>query len=100
VEWREECFILQGKDTRGNEMKGEEERSEAKVEEVNRRGQREMELDRRRRGLQVLLHLEHVVVEELLQALVGKIDTELLEAVVFENLETENIKCAYRGHEL
>merc|ERR1719192_1094846 len=40
----------------------------------------------------LLLHNEHVVVEELLQLLVDKVDGNLLEAVVLENLETGNVK--------
>merc|ERR1719195_1671081 len=40
----------------------------------------------------LLLHHEHVVVEELLQLLVDKVDGDLLEAVVLENLETSNIE--------
>merc|ERR1711994_873420 len=40
----------------------------------------------------LLLHHEHVVVEELLQLLVDKVDGDLLEAVVLENLETSDIE--------
>merc|ERR1719436_1250097 len=40
----------------------------------------------------LLLHNEHVVVEELLQLLVDKVDGDLLEAVVLENLETSNVE--------
>merc|ERR1719192_591458 len=40
----------------------------------------------------LLLHNEHVVVEELLELLVDKVDGNLLEAVVLENLETGNVK--------
>jgi hypothetical protein len=38
------------------------------------------------------LHLEDVVVEEILQLFVGQIDQQLLEAVKLERLETENIQ--------
>ena len=34
----------------------------------------------------LLLHNEHVVVEELLQLLVGEVDAKLLEAVELENM--------------
>merc|ERR1711994_830614 len=40
----------------------------------------------------LLLHNEHVVVEELLQLLVDEVDGDLLEAVVLENLETSDIE--------
>merc|ERR1719310_1419859 len=40
----------------------------------------------------LLLHNEHVVVEELLQLLVDKVDGDLLKAVVLENLKTGNIE--------
>merc|ERR1719323_435986 len=40
----------------------------------------------------LLLHNEHVVVEELLQLLVDKVDGDLLEAVVLEDLETSDVK--------
>merc|ERR1719367_841363 len=40
----------------------------------------------------LLLNDEHVVVEELLQLLVDKVDGDLFEAVVLENLETGNIE--------
>merc|ERR1719192_872733 len=40
----------------------------------------------------LLLHNEHVVVEELLQLLVDKVDGNLLETVVLENLEAGNIE--------
>merc|ERR1719166_170389 len=40
----------------------------------------------------LLLHNEHVVVEELLELLVDKVDGDLLEAVVLEDLETGNIE--------
>merc|ERR550532_63808 len=40
----------------------------------------------------LLLHHEHVVVEELLQLLVDEVDGDLLEAVVLEDLETSDIE--------
>merc|ERR1719216_229332 len=40
----------------------------------------------------LLLHNEHVVVEELLELLVDKVDGDLLEAVVLEDLETSNLE--------
>merc|ERR1712048_912735 len=40
----------------------------------------------------LLLHHEHVMVEELLQLLVDEVDGDLLEAVVLENLETSDIE--------
>merc|ERR1711963_522390 len=40
----------------------------------------------------LLLHNEHVVVEELLELLVDKVNGDLLEAVVLEDLETGNIE--------
>merc|ERR1719210_2405328 len=40
----------------------------------------------------LLLEGEHVLVEELLQLLVDVVDTDLLEAVVVEDLETSNIQ--------
>merc|ERR1719216_842514 len=40
----------------------------------------------------LLLHNEHVVVEELLQLLIDKVDGDLLEAVVLEDLETSNLE--------
>merc|ERR1719150_824487 len=40
----------------------------------------------------LLLNNKHVVVEELLQLLVDKVDGNLLEAVVLENLETSNVE--------
>eukprot|EP00042_Codosiga_hollandica_P058624 m.886787 g.886787 ORF g.886787 m.886787 type:complete len:1258 (+) comp59913_c0_seq1:2120-5893(+) len=40
----------------------------------------------------LLLNVEHVVVEELLQALVGVVDEQLLERVELEDLETGNVK--------
>merc|ERR1712061_922671 len=40
----------------------------------------------------LLLHNEHVVVEELLELLIDKVDGNLLEAVVLENLEAGNIE--------
>merc|ERR1719225_1793211 len=40
----------------------------------------------------LLLHDEHVVVEELLELLVDKVDRNLLKAIVLENLETCNIQ--------
>merc|ERR1719166_897383 len=40
----------------------------------------------------LLLHNEHVVVEELLQLLVDKVDGDLLEAVVLEDLKASNVK--------
>merc|ERR1712045_1084632 len=40
----------------------------------------------------LLLEGEHVLVEELLQLLIDVVDTDLLKAVVVENLETGNIK--------
>ncbi len=36
--------------------------------------------------------LECVLVEVLLQLLVGEVDAELLEAVLLEDLETENVQ--------
>jgi hypothetical protein len=36
----------------------------------------------------LLLRVEHKVVEELLQTLIGKIDAQLLEAVELENFKT------------
>merc|ERR1719216_726918 len=39
----------------------------------------------------LLLHNEHVMVEELLQLLIDKVDGDLLEAVVLEDLETSNL---------
>merc|ERR1719412_1450515 len=40
----------------------------------------------------LLLNNKHVVVEELLQLLVDKVDGNLLEAVLLENLETSNVE--------
>merc|ERR1719300_1954721 len=40
----------------------------------------------------LLLNNEHVVVEELLELLVDKVDGDLLEAVVLEDLETSNVE--------
>jgi len=40
----------------------------------------------------LLLELEHVVVEELLQLLVGVVDADLLERVLLEDFETGNIE--------
>merc|ERR1719195_2183612 len=40
----------------------------------------------------LLLHNEHVVVEELLELLVDKVDGNLLEAVVLKNLEAGNVE--------
>merc|ERR1712061_612203 len=40
----------------------------------------------------LLLHNEHVVVEELLKLLIDKVDGNLLETVVLENLEAGNIE--------
>merc|ERR1712020_115525 len=40
----------------------------------------------------LLLHHEHVVVEELLELLVDEVDGDLFEAVVLENLETSDIE--------
>jgi len=40
----------------------------------------------------LLLNNEHVVVEELLELLVDKVNGDLLKAVVLENLETSNIQ--------
>uniref|UniRef100_A0A2M4DMR2 Uncharacterized protein n=1 Tax=Anopheles darlingi TaxID=43151 RepID=A0A2M4DMR2_ANODA len=40
----------------------------------------------------LLLQHEHVVVEELLQLLVGEVNTQLLETVVVEDFETSNIQ--------
>merc|ERR1719192_2190335 len=40
----------------------------------------------------LLLHNEHVVVEELLQLLVDKVDGDLLEAVVLKDLEAGNVE--------
>merc|ERR1711971_1473064 len=40
----------------------------------------------------LLLNNEHVVVEELLQFLVHKVDGDLLEAVVLEDLKSGNIE--------
>mmetsp|Transcript_982 Transcript_982/g.1275 ORF Transcript_982/g.1275 Transcript_982/m.1275 type:complete len:208 (+) Transcript_982:164-787(+) len=42
--------------------------------------------------VQALLRLEHVLVEELLQLLVGVVDEELLERVVPEDLEAEHVQ--------
>ena len=39
-----------------------------------------------------LLQLEDVLVEEVLDALVGKVDAELLEAVLHEVLEAEQVE--------
>jgi hypothetical protein len=39
-----------------------------------------------------LLNLEHVVVEELLKLLVGKVDAQLLKAVVLKDFESCNIQ--------
>jgi len=51
--------------------------------------------------LQVLLlfELEHVVIEELLQLLVGVVNANLLEAVLLENFETSNIEDTDEGVE-
>ena len=40
----------------------------------------------------LLLYNKHVVVEELLKLLVDKVDRDLLEAVVLEDLKTSNIE--------
>src|SRR5690606_8424764 len=45
-------------------------------------------------GILLLFEDKHVMVEELLQLLVGVIDAQLLEAVVFEDFETSNIQNA------
>merc|ERR1719309_1244908 len=39
-----------------------------------------------------LLQNEHVVVEELLQLLISKVNGDLLKTIEFENLKTSNIK--------
>ena len=44
-----------------------------------------------------LLHTEDVLVEELLQLLVGEVDQELLEAVAREALETEDVEQPWLG---
>merc|ERR1719323_1571537 len=40
----------------------------------------------------LLLHNEHVVVEELLELLIDKVDGNLLKAIVFKDLKTSNIQ--------
>ena len=40
----------------------------------------------------LLLNNKHVVVEELLQLLVDKVDRDLLEAVVLEDLKAGNVE--------
>ena len=48
------------------------------------------------RNVLLLLHNEHVVVEELLQLLVDKVDGDLLETVVLENLKPSNIQDGHK----
>jgi len=45
-------------------------------------------------GVLGLLQHEHEVVEELLESLVGEVNTDLLEAVVLESLEAGNVQDA------
>ncbi len=45
-------------------------------------------------AIQLLLGLQDMEVEEVLQALVGKVDTKLLKRVVFEDFESENVQNA------
>ena len=43
----------------------------------------------------LLLHLEHVIVEVLLQLLIGVVDAQLLEAINFEDFKSEDIQNSY-----
>mmetsp|Transcript_4577 Transcript_4577/g.8740 ORF Transcript_4577/g.8740 Transcript_4577/m.8740 type:complete len:293 (-) Transcript_4577:1377-2255(-) len=45
-------------------------------------------------AIELLLSFQNVVVKELLQTFVGKIDAELLKRVIFENFETKHVQSA------